>query len=174
MIPTTPTPPTGPPRRGISRKEAVGLAVHRGLDRWLSPLGVWVMRRTKGGVTKAWKVDALVLTTHGRRSGRARSVVLQFFRDGEMMLLAAANDGGAALPGWYWNLTAAPTARVEVGGATIAVRAEILEASAATDAWTRILERDPSYERYARAAGRPIPIVRLVPIDPGIAGGERA
>lgn len=163
MTLTTPASPAGKPARRISRKEAIGLAVHRGLDRWLSPLGVWVMRRTKGAVTKAWKVDALVLTTRGRRSGRERSVVLQFFRDGDAMLLAAANDGGAALPGWYWNLTAEPSARVEVGGTTIAVRAEVLEASAAASAWARILERDPSYERYARAAGRAIPIVRLVP-----------
>jgi deazaflavin-dependent oxidoreductase (nitroreductase family) len=159
--------------RRISRKEAIGLAVHRGLDRWLSPLGVWVMRRTKGGVTKAWNVEALVLTARGRRSGRERAVVLQFFRDGEAMLLVAANDGAARLPGWYWNLTAEPAARVEVGGATIPVRAELLEASAAASAWTRILERDPSYERYARAAGRTIPILRLVPAgaaDRGRAG----
>jgi deazaflavin-dependent oxidoreductase (nitroreductase family) len=150
--------------RTISRREAVGLFLHRNLDRWLSPLGVWVMRRTKGGVTKAWKVDALVLTTRGRRSGRERSVVLQFFPDGEAMLLAAANDGGAPLPGWYWNLTAEPAARVEVSGRSIAVRAEVLRGEAAAAGWARVLARDSSYERYARAAGRSIPIVRLVPV----------
>ncbi len=157
--------------RTISRREAVGLFLHRNADRWLSPLGVWVMRRTKGGATKAWKVDALVLTTRGRRSGKERSVVLQFFRDGEAMLLAAANDGGAPLPGWYWNLTADPAARVEVGGRTIAVRAEVLEGDEAAAGWARVVERDPSYERYARAAGRPIPIVRLVPAPPTAPGG---
>lgn len=148
----------------ISRREALGLFLHRHLDRWLSPLGVWVMRRSKGGVTKAWKVDALVLTTRGRRSGRERSVVLQFFPDGETMLLAAANDGGAPLPGWYWNLTADPLARVEVAGRTVAVRAEVLEGDEAVAGWSRVLARDPSYDRYARAAGRPIPIVRLTPL----------
>jgi deazaflavin-dependent oxidoreductase (nitroreductase family) len=169
MTSAPPTAPADRPGRRISRKEAIGLAVHRGLDRWLSPLGVWVMRRTRGGVTRAWKVDALVLTTRGRRSGRERSVVLQFFHDGEAMLLAAANDGGAALPGWYWNLTAEPAARVEVGGATVAVHAEVLETGAAERAWAHIVERDPSYERYARAAGRPIPIIRLTPADVPVA-----
>lgn len=150
----------------LSRKEAVGLFLHRNLDRWLSPLGVWVMRRTRGGVTKAWSVDALLLTTRGRRSGRERTVVLQYFPDGEAMLLAAANDGAASHPGWYWNLTAEPAARVEVGGRTIPVRAEILEPRGAAAAWERIVARDRSYERYARATSRTIPIVRLVPVVP--------
>ena len=166
---TSPEQPTGPapePARRISRREAIGLSLHRNLDRWLSPLGVRVMRATKGGVTKAWHVDALVLTTRGRRSGRTRSVVLQFFADGEAMLLAAANDGGASHPGWYWNLAAEPTARVEVMGRTFPVRAEVLAGDEAAAAWTRILARDPSYERYARATSRTIPIVRLVPQEP--------
>jgi deazaflavin-dependent oxidoreductase (nitroreductase family) len=148
----------------ISGRERVALAVHRGLDRWLSPLGVWVYRRTKGGVTGPWKVDALLLTTRGRKSGRERTVVLQFFPEGEAMIVAAANDGGVSHPGWYFNLVAEPAARVEVMGRTMAVRAEELPPDEAAAAWERILRRDPSYERYARAAGeRTIPVLRLVP-----------
>jgi deazaflavin-dependent oxidoreductase (nitroreductase family) len=151
--------------RRITRREQVALFLHRGLDKWLSPLGVRVYRWTKGGVTKPWKVDALLLTTRGRRSGRERTVVLQFFPDGEAMLVAAANDGGASHPGWYFNLAAEPAARVEVMGRAIAVRAEELPADEAAAAWQRILRRDPSYERYARAAGdRAIPVLRLVPV----------
>lgn len=158
---------TGPsPRRGISRKERVALTIHRGLDKWLSPLGIWVMRRTRGGIARPWKVDALLLTTRGRRSGRERTVVLQFFRDGEAMLLVAANDGAASHPGWYWNLTAEPSAMVEVDGQRTAVRAEILPTAEAAAAWPRVLDRDPAYERYARATTRTIPIVRLVPLEP--------
>jgi F420H(2)-dependent quinone reductase len=153
--------------RGITRKERVALFLHRGLDRWLSPLGVRVYRRTRGGITRPWKVDALLLATRGRRSGKERTVVLQFFPDGDDMIVAAANDGGSAHPGWYFNLTAEPTARVEVMGRSIAVRAEELSPDEAAAWWQRILRRDPSYERYARAAGsRTIPVLRLVPIPP--------
>lgn len=152
-----------PPQR-ISRKEQAGLFLHRGLDKRLSLLGVWVYRRTKGGITRPWKVDALLLTTHGRRSGRERTVVLQFFRDGDAVVVAAANDGGASHPGWYFNLTADPAARVEVMGRTVAVHADELPADEAAVWWQRILRRDPSYERYARATSRTIPIVRLVPV----------
>ncbi len=149
--------------RGISGKERVALAVHRGLDRRLSPLGVWVYRRTRGEVTRPWKVDALLLTTRGRRSGRERTVVLQFFRDGDAMVLAAANDGGASHPGWYHNLSSEPEARVQVMGHDFGVRASELPPDEAAAFWPRILARDPSYERYRRATDRAIPLVRLVP-----------
>jgi deazaflavin-dependent oxidoreductase (nitroreductase family) len=168
---------TGP---GISRRERVALALHRGLDRWLTPLGVWVFRRTRGGIAAPWKVDALLLTTRGRRSSRERTVVLQYFPDGDAMIVAAANDGGTAHPGWYFNLVAEPAARVEVRGRAIPVRAEELPAAEAVAWWGRILARDPSYERYARAAGeRTIPVLRLVPVaappdDPGRAPGGGA
>lgn len=148
----------------LSPRERIGLLVHRGLDRWLSPLGVWVMRRSRGGVTKAFKVNALVLTTRGRRSGRERSVVLQFFPDGEAMILVAANDGGASHPGWYHNLAAKPDASVEVGGRRIPVRAEELSAGSAATWWQRILEISPDYERYRRATSRRFPILRLTPV----------
>ena len=167
--------PTGaaePQARTLSPAERIGLLLHRGLDKWLTPLGIWVMRRTNGAITDSWiarllgaprDVDVLLLTTRGRRSGRERTVVLQFFPDGDAMVVTAANDGGTSHPGWYFNLQSDPSARVEVLGRTIRVRAEELPAEAAADWWQRIVSRDPSYERYARATSRPFPILRLVP-----------
>jgi deazaflavin-dependent oxidoreductase (nitroreductase family) len=156
-------PPPAPTRR-ISAKERIGLFVGRGLDKRLTPLGVWLYRRTKGAITRPWKVDALLLTTRGRRSGRRRTVVLQFFPDEQAMVVAAANDGGATHPAWYLNLTADPAASVEVMGRTIRVRAEELPPDEGAAWWERILRRAPTYERYARATSRTIPIVRLVPV----------
>lgn len=148
----------------ITRRERIALSIHRGLDRWLSPLGVAVYRRTKGGIARPRKVDDLLLTTRGRRSGKVRTLVLQFFADGESMIVAAANDGGASDPGWYFNLRAEPAATVEVMGRTIRVRAEELSPEDAADWWSRIVRRDPGYERYARATSRGFPIIRLVPV----------
>jgi deazaflavin-dependent oxidoreductase (nitroreductase family) len=135
-------------RRGrLSRTEKVGLLVERSLDKWLSPLGVWVFRRTKGAIAGPWKVDALVLTTRGRRSGRERTVVLRYFPDGEAMILVAANDGGDAHPGWYYNLTAEPTARVEIEGRTVHVRAEELPPEEGADWW----RTEPGGDRIPQA-----------------------
>ena len=159
----------------LSRLERIGLFLHRGLDKWLTPLGIWIMRRTNGAVTDSRiarmlgaprEVDVLLLTTRGRRSGRERTVVLQFFPDGDAMVVTAANDGGTSHPGWFFNLQGDPSARVEVLGRTIPVHAEELPAEATAEWWPRIVRRDPSYERYARATSRRFPIVRLVPTSP--------
>ena len=148
----------------LTRRERVGLLAHRLLDKWLTPIGVWLLRRTKGGLAKPWKADVLLLTTHGRRSGRERTVVLQYFSDGTTMVVMAANDGGDAYPGWYHNLKADPAAGIEVDGRRIAVRAEELPADEAAGWWSRIVERDPSYARFRRATSRPFPILRLVSV----------
>jgi deazaflavin-dependent oxidoreductase (nitroreductase family) len=147
----------------LTRKERIGLAIHRGLDKHLSPLGIAVYRRTKGRVTRAWDVDALLLTTTGRRSGKQRTVVLQFFRDGDDMVLAAADAGAESHPGWYHNLTANPEARVDVMGTTIPVTATEMPAEEAEAFWPRILEKAPDYERYLRATDRRMPLIRLTP-----------
>jgi deazaflavin-dependent oxidoreductase (nitroreductase family) len=148
---------------GLSRRQRVVLAIERFLDRWLSPFGVWIMRRTRGRLARLWHVEALVLTTRGRRSGRKRTVVLRYFPDGDAMILAAANDGGRTHPGWYHNLTADPDARVEVDGRSLRVRADVLPQGEAAGWWRRIVAIQPSYERFARATDRTIPILRLVP-----------
>jgi deazaflavin-dependent oxidoreductase (nitroreductase family) len=155
----------GQPARSLTRLERARLVIGGGLDKRLTPLAVWLYRRTKGGITRPWKVDALLLTTRGRKSGRQRTVVLQYFPDGEAMILAAANDGGPSHPGWYFNLSADPVARVEVMGRTISVRAEEVPADEAAAWWARILLRAPSYEQYARATSRAIPIVRVAPVS---------
>lgn len=153
----------GPPE-SLTRRERMGLLIHRLLDKWLTPLGVWLLRRTKGGLAKPWKADVLLLSTHGRRSGRERTVVLQYFSDGETMVVTAANDGGDAYPGWYHNLKAEPSAWIEVDGRHVTVRAEELPTDEAATWWSRIVERDPSYARFRRATSRPFPILRLVSV----------
>ncbi|MDY7088558.1 MAG: nitroreductase/quinone reductase family protein [Actinomycetota bacterium] len=150
---------------------AAALSVHRNLDRWLSPLAVWAVRRSRGRVARPWRVDVLVLTTTGRRSGRPRSVVLQFWPDGEAMVVVAANGGSATHPAWYFNVVAEPRAQVEVCGRQLAVRAEPVTGERAADLWRRVVDRAPGYAAYARATSRSIPVVRLVP-ENGAASAE--
>jgi deazaflavin-dependent oxidoreductase (nitroreductase family) len=140
----------------------------------LSPIGIWVFRRSRGRVADVWNVDALLLTTRGRRSGRRRTVVLQYFRDDDAMVVVAANDGGGSHPGWYHNLVAQPAAEVEVSGRHIPVSAEELPEEAAVAWWRRIVARSPSYAQYRRATDRRFPIIRLSPAartPPSATGG---
>lgn len=152
-----------PSTHPLSRRERMGLAIHRGLDRRLSMLGVAVMRLTRGAVARPWGVDALLLTTTGRRSGKARTVVLQYFPDGKDMIVVAANAGAPGHPGWYHNLLADPGASVEITGRRLEVRASPVDEAAAPELWPRILRRATDYERYLRATSRQLPLVRLRP-----------
>jgi deazaflavin-dependent oxidoreductase (nitroreductase family) len=153
-------------RASLSVRERSTLFLHRELDHRLSPLGVWMMRRSKGSITGPFKVDALALTTTGRRSGRPRNVVLQYFPDGEAMIVVATNDGGATHPAWYLNLASNPAGTVEVDGRRLDVVSSELAGDEASGWWRRIVERSPDYERYTRAAHRTFPILRLTPAKP--------
>jgi deazaflavin-dependent oxidoreductase (nitroreductase family) len=151
-------------RRGaMSRREHIALLIHREADHRLSPLGVWVMRRTRGRLANLYHVQALVLTTTGRRSGQRRSVVLQSFPDGDDYVVVATNDGADRPPAWFLNLQADPAVEVEVRGRRTPARAVTLPPKDAAAWWPRILELAPDYERYARATDRAFPVVRLRP-----------
>lgn len=151
-------------RGSTSRREHLALVLHRQADRRLSPLGVWVMRRTRGSLADLYHVQALVLTTTGRRTGRRRSVVLQSFADGNAFVVVATGDGDNRPPAWYHNLAADPSAEVEVRGRRMAVRAVELPSDERAAWWRRILELAPDYERYARATSRAFPVLRLEPL----------
>jgi deazaflavin-dependent oxidoreductase (nitroreductase family) len=124
----------------------------------------WLLRATNGRITRLWRRRVLVLTTHGRRSGLPRTVPLQFFADGDAMVVVAANSGLSTPPSWYLNLKAEPSATVDVEGRTLRVRAEELSEDQATAFWPRVLDAAPDYARYPRWTSRRIALLRLVPV----------
>jgi deazaflavin-dependent oxidoreductase (nitroreductase family) len=149
--------------RPVPGVERIKTYIEHEVDARSARLGVWLLRRTKGRLAGLWHRQALVLTTRGRRSGLLRVVPLQFFPDGDYMIVVATNIGLPAPPGWYFNLTADPRARAEVAGRTIQVRAEELSADEAADFWPRVLEAAPDYARYPKRTSRRIPLIRLIP-----------
>ena len=150
-------------------------------------VGVRLLRLTRGRIVQPWHRQALILTTRGRKTGLERTVPLQFFPDGDDRIVVAANSGLASPPGWYFNLTANPRARVEVEGQTFEVHAEELSTAEAAAFWPRVLQVAPDYARYPKRTSRPIALIRLVPATtssvttsepparvPGSAGGGQA
>lgn len=133
------------------------------VDKHSVGVGAWLLRRTGGRIVRLWRRRALVLTVRGRRSGRPRTVVVQYFPDGEDLVVVAANSGLPTHPAWYLNLTAAGGARAEVEGRTLRVRAEQLSPGEAEAFWPRVLQQAPDYARYRQRTDRVIPLVRLVP-----------
>lgn len=160
---------TKPSSANLSRKDRMLLSLEREGNKRLRSIGTGLYRLTGGRITPRDR-DVLLLTTRGRRPGREHTVLLQSFRDGGDMVVVAANSGRSSRPDWFHNLEADPTARVEILDRTLRVRAERLSSEEAAAFWPRILRHAPSYARYRKAAGRPIPLLRLVPLEP--TGGE--
>jgi len=110
-------------------------------------------------------MPVLLLTTTGRRSGRARTAPLTYFEAGEELVIVASNGGEDSPPAWWLNLSAEPRAAITIGARTRPVTAR-----AATDEehgrlWPMIIAAHPGYAAYARRTARPIPVVLLTPRD---------
>src|SRR5262249_34695412 len=84
----------------------------------------------------------LILTTTGRKSGRAIVDPLAYQRDGDRLLIFASKGGADDHPDWYLNLVANPEVTVEVAGETYRARAKTLEGA----------ERDLFYAKQAAAS----------------------
>src|SRR5512132_241099 len=149
--------------------ERIKTRIEHLVDTRSARLGAGLLRLTKGRIARLWRRRVLVLTTRGRKSGKQRTVPLQYFPDGEAMVVVAANSGLPSPPGWYFNLTADPRARVEIGGRRLAGVAEWLSAEEAAAFWPRVLQVAPDYARYPRRTSRRIPLLRLVPATPATA-----
>jgi deazaflavin-dependent oxidoreductase (nitroreductase family) len=152
--------------RTPSLMERIKTRVEHEVDTRSVRLAATLIRLTKGRMARLWRRQVLLLTTRGRKSGRERTVPLQFFPDGDDMIVVAANSGLPAPPGWYFNLTADPRARVEVEDRTVQVRAQELSDEEAAAFWPRVLQVAPDYAKYPRRTSRRIPLIRLVPATP--------
>ncbi len=54
------------------------------------------MRLTSGRFGRVGPMDALLLTTTGRKSGERRDVALNYLREGDAYIVVASNVGGIA------------------------------------------------------------------------------
>jgi deazaflavin-dependent oxidoreductase (nitroreductase family) len=110
-------------------------------------------------------LEVLLLTTRGRRSGRARTIPLMYVDDGGYVVVGS-NGGAPRHPGWVLNLAAQPEATIELRGGRVAVRAEeITDEAEHARLWKRITAAVPRYGVYADRTARRIPLLRLVPGD---------
>ena len=151
-------------QRRLSLLDKIDLFLEYELNKRIRRVGVGLYRLTRGHITRFAQTGVLLLTTRGRRTGKARTVLLQFFRDGESLVIVAANSGRASHPDWFYNLRATPIAQVQIMDRIMQVHAEELPAYEAISYWPHILHVAPANARYQKATSRSIPLVRLIPI----------
>ena len=103
----------------------------------------------------------LLLTTRGRRSGELRTTPLSYMADGDDYVVVASNNGGPKDPAWWLNLTADPSAEVQVGSQVFTMRAHRAEGEERERLWPLLVDYNPPYATYAKRTERAIPVVVL-------------
>jgi deazaflavin-dependent oxidoreductase (nitroreductase family) len=130
--------------------------------RWINN---WAINRIRKSGKFIGGMDALVLTTLGRRSGAQRSTPVAYFPGHHGSWLVVASAAGAAKnPAWYYNVAAHPDqVQIEMAGRKVAVTADQLQGPAREDAWRQIVAASPRFAQYQQKTDRQLPVIRLVP-----------
>ncbi len=121
-----------------------------------------VYRLTRGRLLgRVAGMPVLLLTTTGRRSGRARTTPLTYFEDGGDIVVVASNGGEDTAPAWWLNLREQPLATITLGAYSRSVTARAATEDEHGRLWPTITATHPGYAAYARRTKRPIPVVFL-------------
>jgi len=126
-------------------------------------IGVWMYRTLDGRFASgSKKVHVLMVTTPGRRSGLPRSTCVRYLETSAGLVVWGTGSGAQRDPDWFQNLRHATSARVQVGGDQFTVHARELQGEERDAMWRDVvLAQAPGVERYARKAGRTIPVALL-------------
>jgi deazaflavin-dependent oxidoreductase (nitroreductase family) len=119
-------------------------------------------RANAGKVGGHWEGrNLLLLTTTGRKSGRAHTTPMVFTPDADRLLVYASKGGAPRHPDWYLNLVADPRVIVEAGGERYDAIATPLEGEERDREFALQAERVPTFAEYQDKTDRVIPVVAL-------------
>lgn len=139
--------------------------------RWFVRLA-WVIHRAlfrlTGGRFGLWRPKpggwgALRLTTTGRRTGRARSVIVGYLEEGPDLVLLAMNGWGEGDPAWWINLRAEPEATVQLIDGTRSVRARVATGEERERLWGRWHVLSAELDEFAALRSTETAVVVLEP-----------
>lgn len=130
---------------------------HRALHRFSGGRFLWTPASKRG-----W--GALRLTTVGRRSGQARSVIVGYIDDGANLVTLAMNGWDEGHPAWWLNLEAHPDATVRLAHhRPVPVHARAATGEERERLWQRWAEVDADLDAYAGGRSTVTPVVVLEP-----------
>ncbi|MBS0580768.1 MAG: nitroreductase family deazaflavin-dependent oxidoreductase [Proteobacteria bacterium] len=106
-------------------------------------------------------VPTLLLTTTGRKSGKALTLPLIFGRSGADYVVVASKGGAPEHPAWYLNLEANPLVHVQVKADKFSARAHTADNRERATLWPMMVGIYGPYEHYQTKTDRQIPVVVL-------------
>ncbi len=134
--------------------------------RLLIRLFSWIHRvvyRLSGGRVgfQLFGAPVLLLTTKGRKTGKARTSPLLYLEESSNWVVVGSNAGDDRHPTWWLNLKAHPVATVQIGNTVKPVRAREASEEEKSLLWPRFVDMYSDYETYRQRTTRKIPVVIL-------------
>jgi len=148
--PPTPHPSASIPRDRTPRWARLFLPVHR-----------WLYQHTGGRIGHHLVLQrTLLLTTTGRKTGRARTHPLTYFRHPSgSLFVVASNWSSDNPPAWYLNILSTPQVHVQLKRETFAATARPATPTERATLWPWLVARAPIFGRYQTVSAREIPLV---------------
>jgi len=133
---------------------------------WISRAHVAIYRLTRGRIGAYLdKLDMLLLTTVGRKSGLERTTPMPYFPDGEVYVSIASNGGRPTHSAWVHNVRAQPEVTLQVRERVFRARADFAAGEERARLWAKITQEHPRYADYQAATEREIPVVIFTPLE---------
>lgn len=117
---------------------------------------------TDGEDGHLWRgTPTLLLTTTGRKSGRAITTPLIYGRHEDRWIVVASRGGAPDHPQWYYNLSADPSVRVQVAADKFDATARTAGPDKKPELWKLMADIYPPYDEYQTRTERQIPVIIL-------------
>ena len=141
--------------------------VKRRMTRVGNRIGVWMYRTLDGRLSSgSKKVHVLMITTPGRRTGVARSTCVRYLEVDDGFVVWGTGSGSRHDPDWFCNLREAKVVDLQVRSRLVKARPRELVGEQRDATWNEVvLAQAPEVEKYARRAGRTIPVALLQPAE---------
>lgn len=108
-------------------------------------LHVWLYRATGGRIGgHVKKARIMLLTTTGRRTGKARTTPVSYVAFGNDIAVCGANLGSDHHPAWVRNIQGDPHVRVTIGRHTCRASARTVHAEERDNLWAQLTDQLPA------------------------------
>lgn len=142
--------------------KALKYGMESSITKLVMRISAWLYRQTGGKIAGTMQgAPVLLLTTRGRKTGKARTAPLIYGEDGNDLVVVASKGGWPQHPYWYQNLRADPNVEVMHGPRKRAMVARTADAAERARLWRRMVEIYKPYDDYQSWSDREIPVVIL-------------
>lgn len=104
-------------------------------------------------------IDHLLLTTTGRKTGKARTIPIACMQHNGNLVIVGSNNGQDHHPAWYLNLVSRPQVQVQFRGERKTTEAHTATPEQRAELWPQLKVYNRMFARYEKRTSREIPVV---------------